>query len=121
MREKRVVIYTRFSSDIQRPESCDDQERKVREALTKLGIRHTDACCLRDEGESGTRSDRTAFQVLTAMVAQGVVAVLAVDDQSRLSRADNVAAFVTDLVFHEGRFLSTGEGITPCGRVGRCS
>jgi hypothetical protein len=34
-----------------------------------------------------------------------------VDDQARLSRADNAFAFITDLVFSGGRFISTGEGI----------
>ena len=36
---------------------------------------------------------------------------MAVDDQSRLSRADNVFGFIQDLVYHGGRFISTGEGI----------
>ena len=32
---KLVVIYTRFSSDLQNPESCNQQERKVREGLPR--------------------------------------------------------------------------------------
>ena len=45
------------------------------------------------------------------MVDRGEVAILAVDDQARFSRADNAFAFIQDVVFHGGRFVSTGEGI----------
>ena len=45
------------------------------------------------------------------MVARGEVGVLGVDDPSRLTRADNAFAFVTDLVYAGGRFVSTGEDI----------
>ena len=39
------------------------------------------------------------------------IAILAVDDQSRLSRAENSFAFIKDLVYSGGRFISTSEGI----------
>ena len=45
------------------------------------------------------------------MIARKEAFLLAVDDQSRFSRADNVFSFITDLVFVGGRFISTGEGI----------
>jgi hypothetical protein len=45
------------------------------------------------------------------MVKAGEIGILAVDDQARLSRADNVFAFITDLVYSGSRFISTGEGI----------
>lgn len=108
---KKVVIYTRYSSDMQRTDSCDDQERNVRRDLPRFGVSGEGALVIRDEAESGTRSSRDGLQQLLAMVARGEVAVLAVDDQSRLSRADNAYAFIQDLVFAGGRFISTGEGI----------
>ncbi|HKB38051.1 MAG TPA: recombinase family protein [Gemmataceae bacterium] len=108
---KRIVIYTRFSSDMQRQESCSDQEREVRAGLRQMGIDTTDALVLKDEAESGTKINRDGFARLTEMIRRGEVSILAVDDQSRLSRANNACAFIQDLVFHGGRFISTGEGI----------
>jgi len=37
---RKTVIYTRYSSDMQSPKSCEDQEREVREALDRLEIDH---------------------------------------------------------------------------------
>ena len=48
---------------------------------------------------------------ILAMIQRKELAILVVDDQARLSRAGNAASFVQDLVFAEGRFISTGEGI----------
>jgi DNA invertase Pin-like site-specific DNA recombinase len=108
---RRIVIYTRFSTDMQRSESCDDQEREVRQALLRTGINASDAIVLKDRAESGTKLDRDEFARLIRMIQAGEVAILAVDDQSRLSRADNAASFITDLVYADGRFISTGENI----------
>lgn len=33
-----IVIYTRYSTDMQSTQSCEDQERQVRLGLKKLGI-----------------------------------------------------------------------------------
>ncbi len=111
MSHKKVVIYCRYSSDMQRPDSCADQERAVRAGLARLGITAADAVVVRDEAESGTKTARDGFQQLRKMIAHDEVAVLAVDDQSRLTRSDNAYAFIQDLVFAGGRFISTGEGI----------
>src|SRR5262245_10106152 len=96
---------------MQRQESCSDQEREVRACLTRMGIDSSDALVLKDEAESGTKANRDGFARLGEMIHQSEVSILAVDDQSRLSRADNACAFIQDLVFHGGRFVSTGEGI----------
>src|SRR4051794_40544294 len=108
---RKIVIYTRFSSDMQRQESSEDQEREVRRGLERLGVDARDAVVLHDRAESGTKSDRAQFERLRAMVDRGEVAVVAVDDQSRLSRADNACGFITDIVYRGGRFVATGEGI----------
>jgi len=111
MSRKYVVIYSRFSSEMQRAESCDDQEREVRSALERRGIESQDAIVIRDEAESGTKSDRAGFQRLITMRNAGEIAILVVDDQSRLTRGENALAFIKDLVFSGGRFLSTSENI----------
>src|SRR3982751_3945592 len=92
---KKVVIFTRFSSDLQREESCEDQEREVRQGLDRLGIDASDVLVIYDRAESGTKINRSEFNRLRAMIQRGEVAILAVDDQSRLSRADNTYSFIT--------------------------
>jgi site-specific DNA recombinase len=111
MHLQKVVIFARYSTDMQNPKSCADQVRDVREGLARKGIDATNALVIHEDGESGTRSDRAGFGQIVEMVARKEEFLLAVDDQSRFSRADNVFSFITDLVFVGGRFVSTGEGI----------
>jgi site-specific DNA recombinase len=108
---QKVVLFARYSTDMQNPKSCDDQSRDVRAGLARKGIDATNALVIHEDGESGTRSDRAGFGQIVEMVARKETFLLAVDDQSRFSRADNVFSFITDLVFVGGRFISTGEGI----------
>jgi len=108
---QKVVIYTRYSSDLQSTRSCVDQEREIHGGLAQKGIEHSDAVVIYDEAESGTKTFRNEFVRLKQMVLAGEVAILVVDDQSRLTRADNAFAFITDLVFAGGRFISTSEGM----------
>ena len=79
--------------------------------LRVWALTHSNATVIYDEAESGTKVFRDAFVRLEAMMASGQIGILVVDDQSRLSRADNTFAFITDLVYVGGRFVSTGEGI----------
>src|SRR5437867_2119150 len=65
---RQLVLYTRYSSDMQRADSCDDQERNIRAGLDRLGIDHCDALVLRDEAESGTKLSRDGFARLTHLV-----------------------------------------------------
>jgi DNA invertase Pin-like site-specific DNA recombinase len=107
----KVVIYCRYSSDNQRQESCEDQEREIRSALGRMGFDLTDAVVIHDNAESGTKTFRDEFARLELMIKSGEVSDLVVDDQSRLTRAENAYSFIKDLVFSGGRFLSTTEGI----------
>ena len=107
----KLVIYARFSTDMQNPKSCADQEREVRDALTRMGIDHAQALVIHDDAESGTKTFRDEFARLAEMVERKEIRILAVDDQARFTRADNAFAFITDLVYAGGRFISTGEGI----------
>jgi hypothetical protein len=96
---------------MQSTQSCEDQERQVRLGLNKLGIDDGGAVVVHDRAQSGTDAHRDKFVELQNMVAAGQVAILAVDDQSRLTRAGNALEFVQDLVFAKGRFISTSENI----------
>ena len=65
---QELVIYCRFSTDMQNPKSCVDQEREIRDGLTKLGIDHADALVIHDDAESGTKVFRDEFARLQEMV-----------------------------------------------------
>jgi hypothetical protein len=96
---------------MQRPRSCQQQEQEVRKALPRYGLDPDTALVLQDNAESGTKAERDGgFEALGALIAREPV-ILAVDDQSRMSRADNASAFIQDIVYGGGRFISTEEGI----------
>ena len=117
--QRKDVLYTRYSSDMQRNESCEDQEREVRQGLARKGIDAANFEVLYDRAASGTKNDRVIFDQLLARIRRGEIGIVAVDDQSRFSRADNAFSFIKDLVYSGGRFISTGEGIdTNAGRLG---
>ncbi len=54
----KLVICTRHSSANQRAARCADQERNVREGLTRKNIDHTNAVVLTDQAERGDKVDR---------------------------------------------------------------
>ncbi len=66
---------------------------------------------IHDVAESGTKTFRPEAERLDEMSKNGEIEILAVDDQARFTRADNAYSMITDLVYREGRFISTGEGI----------
>lgn len=110
--QRKVVIYARYSSSMQREESCEDQEREARDELTRKGIDHRNAVVLADKIVSGELVDRSGFQQLENMIVKGEVAILAVDNQGRATRAGASDAYslVKDIVYHGGRFISAAEG-----------
>ena len=108
---RKLVCYTRFSSDMQNPKSCEDQEFDARKGLDRLGVDHRHAVIIYDRAESGTKVYRDEFQRLVEMRDRGEIGTLVVDDQARLTRAGNAFQFIQDLVYMGGRFISTGEGI----------
>jgi hypothetical protein len=109
--QRSDIIYTRFSSEMQRNESCEDQEREVRKGLELKGIDTAHFEVVNDRAASGTKNNRLQFDLLRERIQRGEINILAVDDQSRFSRADNAFSFITDLVYAGGRFISSGEGI----------
>src|SRR4051794_4935689 len=72
---KRVVIYTRYSSDMQRPESCEIQERAVKQELARLKIPIDNVSVLKDEAIAGTVENRPSFQTLMKWCSEGRVGV----------------------------------------------
>ena len=54
------VVYARFSSELQRTESVDDQEPRCREGLRRMGVDDKTFILLADEAISGKRDSRPA-------------------------------------------------------------
>lgn len=111
MTNKIVVIYCRYSTDMQSEKSCDDQEREVRAGLTRRGIDHSTALVLKDQAMSGTRGDRPDFERLIEMISKGEISILAVEEQSRLTRNFDATSIIQDLKFSGGRYLSISDNI----------
>ena len=102
----RCSIYARYSSDLQRESSIEDQIRKCREHAARKGWRVLDAYVRSDNALSGAAlAPRDALNSLVAQAAAKPRAFdrILVDDTSRLAR--NVAdalKMVDRLRFHPG-------------------
>lgn len=96
---------------MQRPETCDDQERGMSDGLLRMGIATGDVTKLRDEAISGTLPDRDSFLVLQNAIRLGQVKLLVVYDLSRLSRSGDTKGFLKNLVYSGGRGISVSEGV----------
>ena len=53
MSGKQNIIYCRFSSEMQRTDSNVDQERRCRDALSRMNLNHLDFKVICDEAISG--------------------------------------------------------------------
>lgn len=69
MCEYKIAAYARYSSDKQRPESIDEQNRRINDFASRLGLEvikyyHDDAC-------TGTDTDRPQYQEMMAEIRKG--------------------------------------------------
>src|SRR5262249_399672 len=86
---KRCAIYARYSSDMQRESSVDDEIRKGREYAARQGWVVVEDCVRSDQAVSGAMFEqRTSLQSLIASAEQKPVPfdLLLVDSTSRLAR-----------------------------------
>src|ERR1700739_898464 len=85
---KRCAVYARYSSDMQRESSIDDQIRKCKEYAAKQGWVVLDDYIRSDEAISGAIDTRPALQNLLADAERKPKPfdLLLVDDTSRLAR-----------------------------------
>jgi site-specific DNA recombinase len=111
MESKTDVIYARYSSELQRAESIQDQVRRCRDGLERMGIAHDHFELVKDEAISGTQDSRPDYDQLKELIRSGRLGKLVVTEQSRLTRGDNAKSMIKDIVFNGGRFISITEGI----------
>ena len=107
---KKTVCYTRFSTEMQRDDSCADQQRNIIEYCRKNGISTDHLVNICDKGESGTDTTRPGFMQVKRMIEGGEIGLLLVDDLSRLTRGQDLQALITDIRFQEGRLISVNDG-----------
>lgn len=111
MEVKTDVIYARYSSELQRSESIQDQVRRCRDGLDRMGIDHDHFEVVGDEAVSGTLESRPGLDRVKALIRAGRLGRLVVTEQSRLTRGDNAKALIKDVVYQGGRFISISENI----------
>jgi site-specific DNA recombinase len=80
----RAAIYARFSTELQRKESIDDQYRACERLAAVQGLTVVAKLC--DEGISGGTSERRGYQALIAGARQGAFEIIVAEDISRLWR-----------------------------------
>jgi len=105
---KRVAIYARYSSDLQRPSSIEDQIRECRDAANRNGWIVVDEFIRFDECSTGqVLVGRDAFDELMTL-AQGASSPfdgILCDDTSRFGRNLSDTLPLSDLLENAGVFL----------------
>ena len=110
----RYAIYARYSSDLQRQSSIEDQIRKCDEHGKAQGWVPAKDCIYKDEAISGVSTQRPGLQrmLAAAIAANPPFDVILVDDTSRISRnlSDAVQLF-EKLRFAGLRVIAVAQGI----------
>ena len=105
----RAVTYARYSSDLQRDASIEDQERLCREAAQARGWTVVGAYA--DRAASGSSRFRPEYQRLLADVRAGQFDVVIAEALDRLSRdQEDVAALYKALTFAGIRLVTLADG-----------
>lgn len=116
---QRVAIYARYSSDLQRPASIDDQVRRCTEYVLQHGGKVEPNLVFSDAATSGASLARDGFERLMSLVRQKPrrVDVVVVEDMSRVTRdfADAAHLF-RELRYLDVVLLGVADGIDTSGR-----
>ena len=119
LRGLRIAVYARFSSDRQRDASIEDQVRRCREHVERLGGAFDPDLVFADHAISGASLQRPAFEALMARVRDRhrSVDVIVTEDLSRVSRdfADAARVF-KELEFLRVPLLGVADGIDTSAR-----
>jgi site-specific DNA recombinase len=112
---KRCAIYARYSSEMQRESSVDDQIRKCREYAARQGWVVVEGYVRYDQAISGAMFEqRTALQSLIANAEQKPLPfdLLLVDSTSRLARnAEDQLFTIRTLKFHRVHVVAVSQGL----------
>jgi site-specific DNA recombinase len=112
--QARIATYARFSSDLQRPTSIEDQQRNCLETLKRLGYEVSNCRHFSDFGISGASEKterRTGLRDLLAAWEAKELDVIAVDEVSRLARGPRELGDIQERVARTGVRLVTANGL----------
>src|SRR5262245_66402787 len=105
----RAAIYARYSSDLQRDASIEDQIRLCRELIAREGWQLV--ATYTDRAQSGASQLRPGYQKLLEDVRRGLVDIVVAEALDRLSRdQEHVAALFKQLTFTGVRIVTLAEG-----------
>ncbi len=110
MTQLRAVIYARYSSDLQREASIDDQLRLCRVRADAEGWVIVDTYC--DQAQSGSTSFRPRYQKMLGDARAGKFDIVLAESLDRLSRdQEDVAGLYKLLQFRRIQLITVGEGL----------
>ena len=120
MDEMNAAIYARYSSDLQRPESIEDQVRQCREWAQSKGWTVREHNVFTDYAVTGTDANRPEYLRLKAAARDGQFQAVVVDDLSRLGRdtAESIRVF-QELSSLSVRILGVADGIDTSNSAGK--
>jgi len=105
----RVGLYARYSSDLQRDASIEDQIRVCRVRADQQGWVVVDV--FTDHAASGATTLRPGYQAMLAALRSGSVQIVLAESLDRFSRdLEHIAAFHKQCIFHQVRIHTVGEG-----------
>ncbi len=105
----RVLVYARYSTDLQDPLSIDTQLTMCRRELAQR--EWTEVGCYTDGAQSGATVHRAGLQALLAAVGAGGIDVVFADAMDRVSRSQaDIASLYERLRFRGIRLVTRKEG-----------
>ena len=106
---KRAAIYARFSTDMQRDASIDDQVRTCRARAAREGLEVVEVYA--DYAVSGASVLRPQWQAMMAAAREGRVDVRLAEALDRFSRdQEHIAAFYKLMAFARVRIITVADG-----------
>ena len=107
----RAVIYARYSTELQRDASIEDQVRLCKAYVEAQGQGWTVVCTYTDHAQSGASHLRPGYQQLLADARAGGFEVVVAEALDRLSRdQEHVAGFFKQLTFCGVKIVTLSEG-----------
>ena len=117
MTQLRAVIYARYSSDLQREASIEDQLRVCRSRAAAEGWLVVDTYC--DHAQSGSTSFRLHYQQMLQDAGTAKFDIVLAESLDRLSRdQENVAGLYKTLQFNRVQLITLADGVVSELHVG---
>jgi site-specific DNA recombinase len=122
LRGKRVGMYGRYSSGLQRESSLEDQKRVCGSFAAQCsGCLSEELVCM-DSAISGASLERPGFERLMKLAGQGLVDVILTEDLSRITRDFGDAGMIfKQLQFLGVPLIGVSDGIDTSSKQGKLS